>query len=346
VNKDKKILWRKKLLGVIVLLVFSASLAGCSSQQANNTEKPQLVLGDVSWASIQVHNRIAGFIIEHGYGYPEPEYLFGETLPMLQGLGNGDIDILMEVWADNHREAWDQLVEAGQVKSLGHNFPDSAQGWYVPTYMIKGDAERGIEAVAPGLKSVKDLPLYKDLFKDPEVPGKGRFYNSSPGWVCTGINEQKFAVYGLNDYFNLFTTGSQTALVASIMAAYEKGEPWVGYYWEPEWVMGLLDMTLLEEPAYDEAIWNENKGCAYPPSTVLIGVNSDMEKKAPDIYEFLQKYETTTEQTNRVLAYMHEQGDDVEAAAIWFLREYPEVWRSWVTDEAAQKIAQALDEVK
>jgi len=337
---------KQKSLVLVLVLVFALSLTGCAGSGSGSAEKPQLVFGDASWASIQVHNRIAGFIVEHGYGYPAPKYVFGESLPTLQGMGKGDIDVLMEIWADNYKEAWNKLLNEGKVKDLGSNFPDSTQGWYVPTYMIKGDPERGIEPVAPDLKSVEDLPKYWELFKDPEVPTKGRFHQSPPGWKCTEINEIKFETYGLSEYYNLFSTGSQTALAASMVSAYNKGEPWVGYYWEPTWVMGQLDMTLLEEPPYDEETWDENYGCAYPPSTVLIGINSELEEKAPEVVAFLKKYETTTAQVNAALAYMHNHGDDVEAAAIWFLKEYPDTWEKWIPEDVAAKVEKALDEVE
>ena len=105
--------------------------------------------------------------------------------------GKGSIDIYMEVWADNYKDTWEKLLADGSIIKLGTNYPDAPQGWYVPTYMIKGDTERGIEPVAPDLKSVNDLPKYWDLFKDREVPGKGRFHNSPPGWAVTDINAAK-----------------------------------------------------------------------------------------------------------------------------------------------------------
>jgi len=61
----------------------------------------------------------------------------------------------------------------------------------------------------------------------------------------------------LNENYELFGTGSQSSLAASMVAAYEKGKPWIGYYWEPTWVMGKLDMTLIEEAPYDEEVWGE-----------------------------------------------------------------------------------------
>lgn len=342
---------RRRTLALMVLLIFAVTLTGCGGGDSANTgdkQKEKFVMADISWDSVKVHNRIAGFIIEHGYGYPEPEYVFGETQPMLQGMSNGDVDITMEVWVDNYEEIWNRVLNDGSVTDLGPNFPDAPQGWYVPTYMIKGDPERGIEPVAPDLKSVSDLPKYRELFKDPEVPSKGRLNNSPPGWLVTEINENKFKTYGLDKSFNLFSTGSDTALAASMVTAYEKGKPWVGYYWEPTWVMGLLDMTMLEEPPYDEAVWNdpENQGCAFPNARVRIGVNSKLKSTNPEIVEFLTKYETTLDQNNDFLAYMQDNDGNADKAAIYFLKTYPDTWKSWIPAEIAEKVDQALKEVK
>lgn len=336
---------------MLAVLLVALLVAGCGGGDGGNknagSDKPVLTFADVSWDSVQVHNRIAAFIIENGYGYPECQYTFGDSLPLLQGLGKGSIDIYMEVWADNYRDAWEEVLANGTVTQLGTNFPDAPQGWYVPTYMIKGDAERGIKAVAPDLHSVSDLPKYRNLFKDPEAPNKGRFHNSPPGWICSAINESKIKTYGLDSTYNVFSTGSDTALVASMVAAYEKGDPWLGYYWEPTWVMGKMDMTLLEEPAYDETKWNNEKdrGCAYPAARVLIGINSELETTAPEVVEFLTKYSTTLAQNNDFLAYMNAHDNDVEKAAIYFLKKYPDAWQAWIPAEAAQKVDAALKEV-
>jgi ABC-type proline/glycine betaine transport systems, periplasmic components len=336
-------------LVLVLLLLLILALSGCGVKNSSaQQDKPVLVLADASWDSIKVHNRIMGFIIKNGYGYPAPDYRFGDTLPLLQGLSKGDIDIYSEIWADNIKEAWDAALADGSVKDLGANFPDAPQGWYVPTYMIKGDAERGIKAVAPDLQSVSDLPKYWKLFKDPEVPSKGRFHNSPPGWICSAINETKIKTYGLDSTYNVFSTGSDAALVASMVAAYEKGVPWLGYYWEPTWVMGKMDMTLLEEPAYDEAKWNNEKdrGCAYPAAKVPIGINSELETTAPELVEFLSKYSTTLAQNNAFLAYMNAHDNDVDKAAIYFLKQYPDTWKAWIPVEVAQKVDASLKEVQ
>jgi glycine betaine/proline transport system substrate-binding protein len=332
----------------LVMVFMGVALTGCGNSSQSPSDKPQFVMADISWDSVKVHNRIAGFIIKHGYGYPEPRYVFGETLPLLQGMTTGEVDITLEVWKDNYEEVWNNALAGGTVLDLGSNYPDAPQGWYVPTYMIKGDPARGIEAVAPDLKSVADLPKYWHLFKDPEVPSKGRFHNSPPGWGVTEINETKLKTYGLTDTFNIFSTGSDTALATSMVTAYDRGQPWVGYYWEPTWIMGLMDMTMLEEPPYDPAVYNDpsNRGCAYPAAKVLKAIHIDVQTNAPEIAEFIKKYQTSLEENNDFLAYMNDNQVESEAAAIYFLKKYPDTWKAWVPADIAQKVTEALKEVK
>jgi glycine betaine/proline transport system substrate-binding protein len=301
----------------------------------------KLVVADLNWDSAQVHNRIAGFIIEKGYGY-EIEYIPGATITLFAGLVRGDIDIEMECWVENQQEAYDKGIAAGKVIDLGSNFPDSWQGWLVPTYVIKGDTKRGIKPMAPDLRSISDLPKYWKLFKDREDPSKGRFYSCIPGWECQKINEKKFKAYGLDKQYNIFLPGSDAALNGSMAAAYKKGKPWFGYYWAPTWVLGKLDMTPIEEPAYDKKLWDASYACAYPSVSVNIIVNASLEKRAPEIVEFLKKYETTQAMANKFLAYMRNKKANTQAAAVWFLKNYQDLWSGWVPAGVAKKVKAAM----
>jgi glycine betaine/proline transport system substrate-binding protein len=325
--------------GIVALMLTIAVVFTLGAGQA--FAKETLVMAEPGWDSAQVHSRIAAFIIENGMGYGV-EYIPGETISLFQGLARGDIDINMEIWYDNQKEAVDKAVAAGQVIDLGNNFPDSWQGWLVPTYVIKGDPARGIKPMAPDLKSVNDLPKYAKLFKDVEDPSKGRFYSCIAGWECEKINEKKFAAYGLNDTYNIFLPGSGAALVASLAGAYKKGEPWFGYYWAPTWVLGLYDMTPLEEPAYDADVFGSTAKCAYPSVAVKIFANAGLPKKAPDVVEFLKKYETTQAMANKFLAFMQEKEADTDAAAMWFLKNHEDVWTGWVSSDVAAKVKKAL----
>ncbi|HET7658349.1 MAG TPA: glycine betaine ABC transporter substrate-binding protein, partial [Bacillales bacterium] len=219
---------------------------------------------------------------------------------------------------------------------------DDKQGLFVPTYMIKGDKKRGIKPVAPDLKSVKDLPKYKDLFKDPSDPSKGRIVGSPTGWNVDKILRKQVKAFGLDQSFNYFSPGSQTALTTSLVKAYKAGKPWVGYYWGPTWVLGKYDMTLLKEPKYDPQVWKKTKACAFPNVPVVVGVNSDFAKKAPDVVKFLSHYKTSADLTNEGLAYMQDHDATAKEAAQWWLKQHTDLWTKWVPADVAKKVKKSL----
>jgi glycine betaine/proline transport system substrate-binding protein len=343
-------MFQNKMLVFIVCVMVStlATICGISPALA----KTPIIFADFGWDSAQVHNRIAGIIIEKGLGYPI-RFVQGETImlntALIQAKGGEAPNVNMESWAQNWQELYDEGLAKGSDPNseegfinLGANFPNSVQGWYVPRYVVEGDPERGIKPMAPDLKSVFDLPKYWKLFKDPEDPSKGRFLSCIPGWACATVNEQKIEVYGLKDYYNIMQPGSGPALAASMETAYKRGKPWFGYYWAPTWVLGKLDMYQLEEPAFDQQIWDSTRACAYPSVKCDILVYKKLPQEAPDVVEFLKNYETTLDITNKILAYMQDNKATAEGAAIWFLKQYESLWTQWVSADVAAQVKAAI----
>ena len=333
------------LTGIVFLLALVAGTAMAA-------DKKPIVFADLGWDSVQVHNRIAGFIIKHGLGY-DVQYTSGETIMLNTALiaakGGEAPNVNMETWTENWQELYDKGLAKGQDPNtnegfvhLGANFPNSVQGWYVPTYMVKGDAKRGIKATAPGLKSVFDMPKYWELFKDPEDPEKGLFFSCIPGWSCKTVNDKKFKAYDLDKIYNKMEPGSGAALAASMEAAYKRGKPWIGYYWAPTWVLGKLDMTQLEEPPFDDAVFRSTAKCAYPAVKCDIIVHKKLPEWAPDVAAFLKKYETTLDINNKFLAQMRDTGGKPPEGAMWFLKSYESLWTQWVTPEVAAKVKAAM----
>lgn len=328
------------MIAILLISVLMVGLTACSTENA--AQKTKLVFADPGWDSVKFHNEVAGFIIEKGYGY-QVDILPGSTATTFAGFRNGDIDIYMEVWTENLRDVYQEAIESGDVLEVSVNFDDNAQGLYVPTYLIKGDPEKGIEPLAPDLKMVTDLNKYWELFKDPEGPSKGRIYGSPPGWEVDKIMQTKVKTYGLDKHFNYFSPGSDMGLSASIAGAVEKNQPWLGYYWEPTWILGKYDMTLLEEEPYDPEKWENGFGCTTPHMPVTVCVYKDMETKAPEVVEFLKNYKTSSAITSNALAYMQQNDVKSREAALWFLKENEDLWTQWVPEDVAIKVKSALN---
>lgn len=328
-------------IGVIFASFLIIMLAACGDSTAEGTID-EIVFADAGWDSIQVHNYIARTIIEEGFGYDTDETT-GSTAATLQGLREGDINVYTEIWTDNVREAYEDAIEAGDIEKLAVNFDDNDQGLYVPTYVIEGDEERGIEPMAPDLKTVEDLKDYPDVFVDPEEPDRGRIINGPSGWSVEEAITEKFDTYGLDETMNNFIPGSDSAAVADLVSAYEAGEPWVGYYWSPTWVTAKYDLTLLEEDEFDLEAWDEDKSTAFPPNDVVVAVHKDMPDQAPDVVEFLENYETSNDLTEEALNYMEDNDASAEEAAMWWMEEHEDIWTSWIDEDTAKKVKDALN---
>ena len=245
------------------------TLVGCSSE--DTTLDRVISFADAGWDSIRFHNAVAGTIIEELYGYSWIE-VTGSTPVTHQGLLSGEIDIHMEIWSANIASYEDDKAN-DRFKELSTNFDDNYQGIYVPRYVIEGDAEKGIEPMAPDLKYIWDLKDYPDVFPDVENPRMGRIYGGIPGWEVDQILYNKYLHYGLDENFIYFRPGSDSALASAITSAYEKGEPIAAYYWEPTWLLGMYDMILLEDEPFNPDTYLAGE-TEIPPVNVTIGVSN------------------------------------------------------------------------
>lgn len=323
----RRLIVRTTLL-VVAAVVTAVLWVGCG--EAEETREPiSVTFSDMSWDSVRVHNRIAAYILEEGYGGYAVDFTQGSTVAMVQGLRQDDNDVILESWHNNYPELWEEATEAGDIVDLGPNYPEAPQGWYVPTYVIEGDPARDIEPMSPDLRSIDDLPKYWELFRDPENPEKGRIMIGPPGWSVTQTNQEIMEKTGLLEYYTAFLPGSDAALKASMEAAYRRGDPWLGYHWEPTWILGKLDMTSIE-------------GVGLPSGFVHKIISKDLPERAPEAVAFLRRYQTSLEQNNEFLAQMQDNEWSYEQAAEWYLRNHEETWTRWVPDEVAERVRDAL----
>ncbi len=329
------------------VLAAGAALAAAFASPSAHAACPiddKIVFGGLDYGSAAFHTAVARTILEAGYEC-ETDAIPGTTLVLNQGLSRGDVDILMEVWTANTAQAFLDAEKEGKVTRLGATFADAREGWFVPRYVVEGP-----DAPAPDLKSAAQLGDYKELFKDPEDPAKGRFLNCVIGWQCEMVNSKKLEAYGLDDAYTNVRPGAGAALEAAVEAAYLRKRPVLFYHWVPTWLIGKYDFVMLEEPPYDKAVWDEmmasehpTQATAYPVTRVVIGANTEFTEGSEDLTAFFQAYSTTSEQTSAALAYMHDNDAEADEAAREFLRTRKDVWQQWVPSDVAARIDAAVN---
>ncbi|HCN17301.1 MULTISPECIES: glycine betaine ABC transporter substrate-binding protein [Psychrobacter] len=312
------------------LLPISAS-AACASP---------IKFGALTWESGQFISGVLKHITEDGYGCTIEE-VPGAGPALETALSQNDIQVIGEQWV-GRSPIMEQAIEDDKVAVIGDTLKGGAtQGWYVPKYVLEEN---------PGLRSYQDLPKYADLFKDPEDPSKSRFMNCPSGWTCEIFNTRLLKNTGLDRVFNNVHPGTGAALDAEIASAFEQHKPLLFYYWQPTGLMAKYDFAPLKFPDHDDACWQDllradgTASCVsgFPVSPLGIAVSTPFIDNNPELVEAFKKVQFTSDELNGAILEMSENKRSGEEQALVFLREHPNVWQAWLTDEAATNLADKL----
>jgi glycine betaine/proline transport system substrate-binding protein len=320
----------KSVLVIMMAFILVLSLAACGKE-----EEKTIILGEGDWDSNAFQDEVVKIIIEEGYGV-NVDTVTTDTAVMISSMKTESLDVCLEVWSDTVL-TYEEDIANGDYIELAVGFDDNMQGLYVPRYMVEGE-----NAVAPDLKTVEDLKKYPDLFEHPEDPERGIIYGGPEGWAATAFMYNKMEAYGLDEMYDFRTIDSSSTLAATLSGAYQKQESWVGYYWEPTWVLGLYDMVLLEDSEYSVENFKAGVG-AFPAVDVTVTATPKFVDENPKLVEFFKNYSTSSLIISEALAYMQENEVEASAAAIWFLQEKQDSWKNWVSDEIFNKVLASLE---
>lgn len=314
----------KKAFLFVSVFLLSLVLIACGG---SNT----LIIGQGDWDSDAFHGQVAKYIIENGYD-TQVEIQAADTPILISSLISGQIDATLELWTDNIPTYRDDIAN-GRYQELTVNMAGNPQGLYIPRYL---------QEEYPNLTHVRDLldPEHVALFTNPEYT-KSVIYGGPTGWEVTQFFATKMEAYALDEVYEFVPIEVNAMLSATLVDAYRNEEPWVGYNWEPTWLLGMYDMVLLEDDPYNPEDFAEGIG-AFPEVDTTVGARNGLEDDFPEIYAFLSNYEFTSARTSDMLAYIQENDARFEDAAIYFLTNYEDVWRPWVSTEAYEKIVASL----
>lgn len=322
---------------IIAVIIVAAAAGYFFLKPSAKIEKINLVACDNGWDSQKFHNEVAKVVLEHAFDGYELSFTTASTTMTWESMKAGDVDLLIECWSDN-LPMFEEDKANGSVVEVGVLLPDSMQGIYVPRYVVEGDEEAGIEPIAPDLRHVKDIKKYPHLFADDETPGKGRIYGGIPGWIADEILYKKFLHYGMDETFVYRRLGSEAAIFASLLAAYNLGKPWVGYCYKPSWVAGKVDLLLLEDEPYDKAGFDEGKTAFKNQKLLIISSNKFRDKVSPEVYFFFENYHTGSAEVSLALSHLDETKITHGELAVWFLETYDELIDEWLPQDNAAKL--------
>ena len=322
------------------LLLISSLLLSLPVSAAVPMCQSPIKFGALTWESGQFTSGVLKYIIESGYGC-QVEEVPGAGPALETALSQDDIQVIGEQWV-GRSPIMTQAIEQNKVAVIGDTLKGGAtQGWYVPQYVLDEN---------PGLRRYQDLPKYAELFKDPENPSKSRFMNCPSGWTCEIFNTRLLKNTGLESVFNNAHPGTGAALDAEIASAFEQHKPLLFYYWQPTGLMAKYDFAALEFPAHDDACWQDllladgTADCVsgFPVSPLGIAVSTPFIDANPELADVFKKVQFSPAELNGAILEMSESKRSGEEQALAFLRENPNVWQEWVSDEAATNLAATL----
>lgn len=114
--------------------------------------------------------------------------------------------------------------------------------------------------------------------------------------------------------------------------------------------MAKYDFEPLKFPAYEDACWQDllladgKMDCVsgFPISPLGIAVSTPFIESNPELAAVFEKVQFTSDELNGAILEMSESKRSGDDQALVFLRENPNVWQAWLSDEAAANLAAKL----
>ncbi|MHA7969090.1 ABC transporter substrate-binding protein [Rhizobium sp. CAU 1783] len=331
----------KKLLASTFLAAGLYAVAG-SAQAADCGD---VSIAEMNWASAGVAAYVDKIILESGYGC-KVTLVTGDTMPTFTSMNEkGEPDIAPELWVNAVRTPLDAAIAEGRLIQLAPLLSDGGvEGWWIPKFL--SDAH-------PDIKTVQDALSHPELFPAPEDPSKAAVTNCPSGWNCQISTANLYKALGAKEKgFELIDTGSAAGLDGSIANAFEKKTGWLGYYWAPTAILGKYEMVKLSFGVeHDKAEWDkctavpdcaDPKVNSYPVSDVFTVVTKKFSENNAVAMDYLKTRKWDNQTVGKVLAWMDENQGTNEDAAEHFLKDYADMWTTWVSPEVAEKVKAGL----
>ncbi len=329
---------RKAWIGIPLALLLTVALAaGLACEQADDTETDEmdemgtLYLVDQDWNGQLVVTAVAQILLEQEMGHTvATKFAPADSAPLFLGLENGDFHFVCCNWPSYSADLLTEYVDADDatVDRMGPVGISGTGGWYVPSYVINGDSERGIEAVAPDLQTVDDMNQYKSVFATSDTGTSGRLLEFTPAWDTRP--EERLEAFGVD--FQVVFAGSEGAALAELDAAFQRGDPIMTYLWEPHWAHAKYNLIQIEMPEWTSDCYpdGERYDCGYPTDPVAKLIWPDLQDEFPEAYEFLSNFQMTNAQQNEIVLNLTENDLPVRAAAQEWVDANESVWRAWI----------------
>jgi glycine betaine/proline transport system substrate-binding protein len=238
-----------------------------------------------------------------------------------------------EMWIGLTQAQYDEYVTGDHSVVTLPSAIKGSEGWFVPTYVIKGDPSRGIKPMCPGLPDWNALNQCVDVFKTAQTGDKGQYMMGAKSWVPSYGDDKRIVSLGLN--YEMTYAGSEAALNADWKRAYDAGVPFLGLLWSPTYTALKYDVTKIEFPPYTKECWKTNYACDWPDMDIQNLASANVEKDHPLGYQVFQKYNLDDAQVRQLMIMVNEDGLTAAQAVDKWWPENQATWEKWAPTPAA-----------
>ena len=277
-----------------ILGVGAALALAISSTLALADTKPELSIGYVDgWSDSVATSNIAAQVIEQKLGYPVKLQAVAAGI-MWQGVASGKLDMTLSAWLPvTHGEYWTKNKD--KVVDYHPNFKDAKIGLIVPEYVKANTIE--------------------DLKTDESFKKKIVGIDAGSGVMIK--TDQAIKDYGLDGYKLQASSGA--GMIAELTRAENKQESIAVTGWVPHWMFAKWKLKFLEDP----------KGVYGAAETVNSIGSLDLAKKAPDVAEFLKKFQwSSKDEIGEVMLAVQDGAKPEQAAKDW-IAKHPDRVKEW-----------------
>ena len=183
------------------------------------------------------------------------EYVNADYSATFTGVKAGDLDVTMG-W-DSTPDLISDVIDSGKGINAGSSGVAIEEGWWYPAY---------VEEVCPGLPDWEALknPDCMEALSTAETAPMGRYVGVPAGW--SSFTEERIEAFGL-DMENV-SSGSPITMAATIQGAIQRGEPVMGWGYNPHWLMATNEGGFVEFPdyapeCYEDPAWGINPDKTY-----------------------------------------------------------------------------------
>jgi glycine betaine/proline transport system substrate-binding protein len=280
-----------------------------------------LVVND--WTASALNVAIAEQLIEAHLGYPVVPTRMDDTTEIYDGLADGSVDAILEIWPSAMTERDRRFFEAGMVSDIGALGSVGKVGWWVPSYVVEDD---------PSLATWEGYTSNQvaGRFASDETGTKGRFLGTSEDYVQH--DAEIIRELGLN--FEVTFSQSEAGTLAVLEEQVAAEEPVLLYWWTPTAAVTEFELVNVDLPdSSDACVASSTSGppaCHYPEDQLFKAASPELATKAPEVLAFLTAFSLTTDDQLQLLADVEYGDTSIDTAASGWIAANEDRWRPWL----------------